>query len=86
MSVFATTILWYRKCIALCVLFILVNQIIFAQQPIVKATSNKVDVKDGEIYQKGVWNLSPEVKPDVYYAVEPINQKRIIKRELIITP
>ena len=78
MSVFATTIQWYRKCIALCVLFILVNQISFAQQPIIKATSKKVDVKDGEIYQKGAWNLSPEVKSDVYYAMEPINQKRII--------
>jgi len=70
--------LWDKKCITLCVLLILIAQIIFAQQQlIIKAGSRKVDVKDGEIYQKGVWNLSPEAKPDIYYAIEPINKKRI---------
>lgn len=68
-----------RKYIALFVLIILFSQTIFAQQkqPTIKATSRKVDVKDGEIYQKAVWNLSPEANPDIYYPLEPISEKRI---------
>jgi len=50
-----------------------------AQQklPIIKATSKIVDVKDGEVYQKGIWNLSPENKPDIYFALEPVHEKTI---------
>src|SRR6185312_6181749 len=55
-------------------------QPLFAQQklPIIKATSRTVDVKDGEVYQKGIWNLSPENKPDIYFALEPVHEKKII--------
>jgi len=70
---------WDRNCIALFALIILFSQPIFAQQKqsIIKASSNKVDVKDGGIYQKSVWNLSPEANPDIYYPLEPIREKRI---------
>ena len=64
---------------ALFVILTLLSQIIYAQQekPIIKATSVKVDVKDGEIFQKAVWNLSPEVKPDIYFPLDPVSEKRI---------
>ncbi|RFS17898.1 S41 family peptidase [Emticicia sp. C21] len=45
--------------------------------PVIKAKSKKVDVRDGKIFQKGVWNLTPEAKPDIYQALEPIVEKRI---------
>src|SRR6218665_1289102 len=45
--------------------------------PVIKAKSKKVDVQDGKLLQKGVWNLTPEVRPDVYQALEPIIEKRI---------
>lgn len=35
--------------------------------PIIKANSKAVDIRDGDDFQKGRWNISPEVKPDVYY-------------------
>lgn len=45
--------------------------------PVIRANSEKVDIPDGKIFQKGIWNLSPEVAPDVYQVLEPIIQKRI---------
>ena len=70
---------WDRKGIVLCTIALLLIQTVFAQQNlrIINATSGKVDVRDGEVFQKGVWNLSPGVKPDVYYALDPISEKRI---------
>lgn len=72
-------ILWGRKYFALMVLIILFIQPIPAQQKLatIKATSGKVAVKDGEVYQKGIWNLSPEINPDIYYPLEPIREKNI---------
>lgn len=50
----------------------------FAQSlPVIQAKSKKVDVRDGKVFQKGIWNLTPEAKPDVYQALEPIVEKRI---------
>ena len=56
------------------------TQSLSAQQklPLIKATSKTVDVKDGEVYQKAIWNLSPEIKPDVYYALHPVLAKKIV--------
>ena len=70
---------WDRKGIVLCTIALLLIQTVFAQQNlrIINATSGKVDVRDGEVFQKGVWNLLPGVKPDVYYALDPISEKRI---------
>lgn len=79
MKLITARTMWDRKNIALFAIIILSGQIIFAQQkqPVIKATSRKVDVKDGKIYQKGIWNLSPEAKPDIYYSLEPISEKKI---------
>ncbi len=40
---------------------------VFAQNklPIIKATSNLVDIKDGSNFNKGSWTIVPEAKPDV---------------------
>jgi hypothetical protein len=45
--------------------------------PVIKASSRKVDIRDGNIYQKGEWNLSPEVKPDIYYSLNPSKSSRV---------
>lgn len=70
---------WGRKYIAFTVVIISFIQPLYAQQelPVIKATSKTVDVKDGEVYQKGIWNLSPENKPDIYFALEPVHEKKI---------
>ena len=43
-------------------------QFLFAQKniPIIKATSNKIDVRDGKNFRKQNWTISPEINPDVY--------------------
>jgi C-terminal processing protease CtpA/Prc len=71
--------LWGRKYIAFIVVIISFIQTLYGQQelPIIKATSKTVDVKDGDVYQKGIWNLSPENKPDIYFALEPVHEKKI---------
>lgn len=50
------------------VIFSLVGPFVFAQQklPTVKATSKKVDIRDGKDFKKQGWNISPELNPDVY--------------------
>lgn len=43
------------------------NKIIFGQKlPIIKATSKKVDVRDGAKFKKSHWVISPETRPDIY--------------------
>jgi hypothetical protein len=51
-------------------LFGLVVITIHAQKklPIIKATSEKVSIKDDGFYEKDSWFLSPKAKPDVYKA------------------
>ena len=70
---------WGRKYIAFIVVIISFIQPLYAQQelPVIKATSKTVDVKDGDVYQKGIWNLSPENKPDIYFALELVHEKKI---------
>ncbi len=43
-------------------------QFLFAQKniPIIKATSKKLDVRDGKNFRKQNWTISPEINPDVY--------------------
>lgn len=61
------------------VTMLLYGQLVLAQHklPIIKAKLKKVDVRDGDVFRKGVWNLSPEYKPDVYYALEPTKEQTI---------
>ena len=70
---------WAWKRTAFAGILILLVQCLFAQKgiPTIRATSKKVDVKDGSIFRKGVWNLSPEINPDVYFALPHANEKLI---------
>lgn len=47
-------------------------QLILAQTtlPVIRANSKTVDIKEGDKLIKGVWNISPEIKPDIYIASE----------------
>jgi transglutaminase-like putative cysteine protease len=47
---------------------ILLTQILFSQEklPTIKATSKKVDIRDGANFQKAAWNISPELQPDIF--------------------
>ena len=38
---------------------------------IVKANSKTVDIKDGKVFNKGGWTISPEIKPDIYITNTP---------------
>lgn len=46
---------------------ILLGQILFAQKlPVIKASSKIVDIRDGDNFKKASWNISPELKPDIF--------------------
>lgn len=36
------------------------------KMPVIRATSQTVDIRDGKEFSKGQWTLAPEAKPDVY--------------------
>ena len=57
-------------------LLLMVSQSLFAQQPlpIIKASSKKVDIRDGSLYKKASWNIVPEAKPDVYVTHKQYNK------------
>ena len=78
MQLLPKPIFWGGKYIVFIVVFISLMQPLYAQQhlPITKATSGTVTIKDGEVYQKDVWMLSPENQPDVYFAIEPVPEKK----------
>src|SRR3569833_1288232 len=42
----------------------------FAQTklPVIKATSKRVSIKDGNLFSKNSWSLSPSARPDIYTA------------------
>jgi hypothetical protein len=54
--------------ISLFVIFSLIGQLIIAQKniPIIKATSKKIDIREGNNLKKQWWTISPELNPDVY--------------------
>jgi hypothetical protein len=58
---------------------VLLGQIANAQQslPTIRAKTKNVDIKDGAIFQKNIWSLSPDAKPDIYYVVEPEKEKKV---------
>lgn len=47
--------------IGLCQLTIARNKL-----PIIQATTKIADIKDGSVFKKGVWTITPEAKPDIY--------------------
>lgn len=34
---------------------------------IIRANSEKVDIREGNIYEKGCWRIRPEYKPNIYF-------------------
>jgi len=51
-------------------ILLLLIQTAFAQTklPIIKATSKKVAIRDGDYYDKDAWTLSPKARPDIFTA------------------
>jgi hypothetical protein len=44
----------------------------------IKATSDKIDIRDGQNFTKGNWSLAPDIKPDVYKTdVSSFSKKKI---------
>lgn len=37
------------------------------EMKVIKATSTKVDIRDGEIFRKNSWTILPDTKPDIYH-------------------
>ena len=65
------------KIIAL--IFLSATSPVLAQQlPIIQATATVVNIQDGNVFQKGVWNLSPEVKFDTYTVLAPLAVKKVV--------
>ena len=58
----------YVKHLLLTLLQLIILQALIAQQnlPIIKATSDLVDIRDGNDFEQGSWSIVPEAKPDVY--------------------
>ena len=48
-----------------------------SMHPLIRATDKTVNIKDGTIFQKAIWTLSPDVKPDVYYALSPDTSHKV---------
>ncbi|RYF66945.1 MAG: hypothetical protein EOO39_22140, partial [Cytophagaceae bacterium] len=51
-------------------LTIVLSQAVFGQTklPIIKATSTRVAIRDGEFLDKNAWSLSPKIRPDMFTA------------------
>jgi hypothetical protein len=71
--------IWVRDSIVVTVLFFLQMGYLLAQNklPLIRASSTNVMIKDGYVIREGIWNLSPEAKPDIYTSVGPITNKSI---------
>jgi len=54
--------------IGLIAIFSIVGQFIYAQKniPVIKSSSKKIDIRDGNNLKKQWWTISPELNPDVY--------------------
>lgn len=68
---------WKDIALAGMLLTLLHQSVVGQNLPIVYATSTKVDIRDGGVLQKSVWNLSPEIKPDVYYSLESEHTRKV---------
>jgi hypothetical protein len=45
--------------------------------PVIKATKKSVAIKDGDVFTKKAWSLSPEAKPDVFTATRTQKSKKV---------
>lgn len=59
------------KALIILVSSIVLLNICFAQQKllVINATSRMVDIRDGNIFKKSDWKISPELKPDIYITI-----------------
>ncbi len=58
--------------------FLVITQTTIGQTlPVVKANSKIVDVIEDGILNKGIWNVTPGVKPDIYYIMKSKKVKRV---------
>jgi hypothetical protein len=64
----------YRK-VKVLLAILIIGHSVNAQEKltVIRANSKKVDIKEGSELKKGFWNISPELKPDVY----TVSQKNI---------
>ncbi|MCB0279957.1 MAG: hypothetical protein KDD94_10660, partial [Calditrichaeota bacterium] len=65
------------KIILLCVCVVLVCKLDGQDMPLIHANSGSVDVEEDGIFLKGIWNLSPAVRPDVYGIMRSNKTKRV---------
>jgi hypothetical protein len=49
-----------------------------SKYPVIKATSTKVSINDGGIFEKNAWRLSPKARPDIYTADRTRKNKWVI--------
>ena len=70
---------WAWRTIELIFACIVFSQVTSTGQtlPLINANSRNVTIKDGYVIRAGIWSLSPEVKPDIYGALEPFTEKDI---------
>lgn len=67
------------KKLSLAFALILLGHLLFAQVkiPTIRATSKVVDIRDGNVFKKGYWNITPDAHPDVYTTSFSKKTKRI---------
>src|SRR5689334_19535150 len=69
------------RCMKLFLLFIAFTLIIRvsvpAQMPLVKAQSDKADIRDGLHFRKAYWKIDPSVKPARYYVELPAKEHTV---------
>ena len=67
------------KKLSLAFALILLGYLLFAQVkiPTIRATSKVVDIRDGNVFKKGYWNITPDAHPDVYTTSFSKKTKRI---------
>ena len=68
------------KKVSLAFALILLEHLLFAQAkiPTIRATSKVVDIRDGNVFKKGNWTITPDAHPDVYSTSFSKKTKRII--------
>ena len=55
-----------KKLFFLAVLFLTTCNLTFGQTKVIRASSQSVDIRDGDEFRKNAWSIAPEIKPDIY--------------------
>jgi len=59
------------------VLLIFTSSLIAQSLPTIRATSTLVSIKDGDVFHKGSWTITPQTKPDVYTVARSSKHKKV---------